>query len=71
MLTLVLWAGWSVASSPGSGAANGYWQCDRQCREAYGFFDRNVTGEAKGLLTKSCKCRGAPQGLEPTTCGLA
>ena len=43
-------------------------ECDRQCRSAYGFFDRSVTGARVGALGQHCSCSraGAPLGdLQP------
>lgn len=43
-------------------------QCDRQCRSAYGFYDRSVTGARVGTLGQHCTCRraGVPLGaLQP------
>ena len=43
-------------------------ECDRQCRSAYGFYDRSVTGARVGALGQHCSCSraGAPLGdLQP------
>ena len=41
-------------------------QCDRQCRAAYGFYDRSITGARRGALGDSCACSraGEPLGEE-------
>ena len=41
-------------------------QCDRQCRDAYGFYDRAITGERTGLLGRNCACsrKGQRFGVE-------
>ena len=32
-------------------------ECDRQCRSAYGFYDRSVTGARVGTFGQHCTCR--------------
>ena len=41
-------------------------QCDRQCRDAYGFYDRSITGRRVGALGQGCAClhAGEPFGDE-------
>mmetsp|Transcript_24344 Transcript_24344/g.60373 ORF Transcript_24344/g.60373 Transcript_24344/m.60373 type:complete len:321 (+) Transcript_24344:17-979(+) len=49
----------SLHSTPASGAANNYWQCDRQCRDEFDFFNRDVVGNvsSSGIFRKwSCAC---------------
>ena len=38
-------------------------ECDRQCRSAYGFYDRSVTGARVGALGQHCACRRAGEPL--------
>eukprot|EP00320_Phaeocystis_rex_P020804 CAMPEP_0119072646 /NCGR_PEP_ID=MMETSP1178-20130426/58501_1 /TAXON_ID=33656 /ORGANISM="unid sp, Strain CCMP2000" /LENGTH=341 /DNA_ID=CAMNT_0007054671 /DNA_START=153 /DNA_END=1175 /DNA_ORIENTATION=- len=41
-------------------------QCDKQCRSAYGFYDRSITGVRLGAFGQHCKCHraGEPVGEE-------
>ena len=34
-------------------------ECDRQCRSAYGFYDRSITGARVGALGQHCACSRA------------
>ena len=57
-------AGWTFASTQ----QDPFHECDRQCRSAYGFYDRSVTGARVGALGQHCSCSraGAPLGdLQP------
>lgn len=41
-------------------------ECDRQCRSAYGFYDRSVTGARVGTFGQHCKCeRSSHPPFEP------
>ena len=41
-------------------------QCDKQCRSAYGFYDRSITGARIGVFGQRCACHraGEPLGEE-------
>ena len=46
-------------------------QCDKQCRSAYGFYDRSITGARTGVFGQRCACQHRKLRISLTRCRFA